>query len=1279
MLLALAHLFLDACVEMIKNTLTSGFSRFFFPVLFPGCLFVSAVAGQQVATEFTPSGVAGGGRILSVTVNPDDPTKAFAVCDMMGVYRTEDEGLSWRAIPTDTFAGSFRTRMQYAGTGVNQRVYGIKRLQWGSNKTRPAVSADGGVTWTELAQPSAPYPADAYYSMVVDPAGATAASQRMVMDNYTKLWFSATGGTTAGSWSLIHERSGSNPESVRLAGVVWDGSTIYVGTNVGLFRSNNAGTTWAPFSYPGLPGGAQIVEFCGAKAVGGGAVTLFATTIDSLGMFSHGTGKVEGWVNQYEIDEVDRYLGLYSVDTSLTTPSWVSRPGTGGVPFARVDVPASNSARPWAATSRKTEGDSGGGVYKGTVSGGTWTWARCLEGSPSTSDNVGVSTGYQGDGGILSWDWSYPTLGLDVSDADPDRVIVSGDYPYVTDDGGGSWMQMYVNPATENVAGSAILRPRAYHHSGLGVTTGHWLHWVSREMMLGANTDVGLQRSADGGVTWTTDYTPLDTNGGLDTGNWYALAKQPGSSRIYAALANINDFYEPDRLDSEWDDDTKRGDVRYSDDNGQSWVSIGGGVVDTAILPFPYTGRFPGPVVGLAVDPANASHIYAASASSQMSGSTYLGGIYRSTDGGTTWNKLTSPPDNTIPNPDVPKGQGRPLSIHVIGTNELVATFCARQDGNGVHLASSGVFYSSNGGSSWVSRSHSNMDYYTRDLVVDPGDSQRWFVAVQGTKTNTDPAAPTFDGLGGVYRTTDKGLNWVNIFTSANGVSAPVSDAVQSVTYVPGTIPLLYVTTSNAGLWVSSNPNATTPPTFTRVTSFPFARARRVFVDPYRTDGTIWVTTQGGGLWRGTARRTMKSSILRNGLAVDFQVDVSDTGTVPPTLFGIAELPTPATGGTWSNLGLTATTTALSAGVTRYTWTGVNSHTLFAGLNGGFVRATRTRADGTSEVCEVGGWVKEEFSNSQMETWGVPWLKPASDRGRAVTLGNKNIPPFGFVAEMRLEAPYDGGFGAGKEYYLEIEEGAFEGHRFEVVEGASSGRVLILDPGHVRNTRSPVPVLNGERVCLREHWTMDEIFPKGQFLATNDPATADRIIFYEGGIATVYWLLNVGGNPRWVLQGDGFVGDRGSRVVAVGEGAFVDPKASVPSVVRTLWGVGMVRQGVFRQPLALGIQMTSLGFPVTHSFVTNSLMTGDGFSFGLSAAFSDNVLVWRGDKTPWVTGYEPTYIFFGSATFNPAYWVQPPSFVNLNNIGVFPKHRAHIIRARTVAKPMRRVLMPWVP
>jgi hypothetical protein len=587
-----------------------------------------------------------------------------------------------------------------------------------------------------------------------------------------------------------------------------------------------------------------------------------------------------------------------------------------------------------------------------------------------------------------------------------------------------------------------------------------------------------------------------------------------------------------------------------------------------------------------------------------------------------------------------------------------VVTYCARQDENGSHIASSGVFYSDDGGSTWAPQMVADMAYYTRDLVVDPGNSSRWFVAVQSTKTDTNHANPVYDGRGGVYRTNNKGDDWVRIFTH---------DGAQSVTYVPGATPLLYVTSLNEGLWVSSNPNDTTP-TFTRVTSFPFARARRVFVDPHRADGTIWVTTQGGGLWRGTVEPTMGAEVVRDGVTFDFQIDVVDTGGTAPTLYGITDLA--ASPGGWSVLtGLSPSTSSPASGVTRYTWATVSGHSLFTALNGGFARAIRTRSDGTQEVSEAGGWVTEEIQTGHIESWGVPWLKPVKHHTPAMTLGTT----------LELGIPYAGSL-SGKQYYVEIEDGREQGHRFEIDESSSTPNGWVVETTNALNTSSALPILNGERVSLREHWTLDEVFPKAQFVGGSSAPTSDEVSFWETSVTPsfkAYWFLNVGSLSRWVRNGDGTLADRGSRLITPGEGALMRARPSAAN--RVVPGWGLVRQQVFRHPLEIGYQMTSLGFPMAMSCGSNHQMASDGFLATPSHATADRVHQWSGDATPGDSGYSVHwYINLGVGGTR---WVKFGDGMLADKTWdlLFGKQRALLMEAKSTAKPDRAVSLPWTP
>ncbi len=138
------------------------------------------------------------------------------------------------------------------------------------------------------------------------------------------------------------------------------------------------------------------------------------------------------------------------------------------------------------------------------------------------------------------------------------------------------------------------------------------------------------------------------------------------------------------------------------------------------------------------------------------------------------------------------------------------------------------------GTTTWTDVSDPGMLYYTKDLVIDPYDASqnKWYACVW-----SGWGGPP-NGLGGLYKTTNRGQSWTKIFSGA--------DRVSSITFSPTNQNEIWMTTETNGLWHCSNINAATP-TFTQVTSYSFRQPERVFYNPYNSD-ELWVTSFGNGM-----------------------------------------------------------------------------------------------------------------------------------------------------------------------------------------------------------------------------------------------------------------------------------------------------------------------------------------------------------------------------------------------------------------------------------------------
>jgi hypothetical protein len=178
----------------------------------------------------------------------------------------------------------------------------------------------------------------------------------------------------------------------------------------------------------------------------------------------------------------------------------------------------------------------------------------------------------------------------------------------------------------------------------------------------------------------------------------------------------------------------------------------------------------------------------------------------------------------------------------------LVCTYSGRRAGSPQGFtASSGVFYSTNNGTSWNDVSDANMDYWTMDLVVDPDDPAQntWFVGVY-----SGWGGPP-NGLGGLYITTNRGANWTWLVAN---------DGVTSCALNPLNRNELYATTEDAGLLYCGNIRSASP-AFTTVASYPFGQPERVFFNPYKPS-EMWVTSFGNGIRIGSTQSLPGTLVL---------------------------------------------------------------------------------------------------------------------------------------------------------------------------------------------------------------------------------------------------------------------------------------------------------------------------------------------------------------------------------------------------------------------------------
>lgn len=610
------------------------------------------------------------------------------------------------------------------------------------------------------------------WGLAVDPNTTT----NLLLADYKNIYYSTNGGTT---FQLRYTARGAG--GAHIAGAFFDGSSIYVGTNDGLLVSTNSGTTFSLAAAGGIPAGEGMVSFAGAKQ--NGIIRFYCVTLDTSDLYSGITGADYG-----------AFKGVYSKNS--TDPSWTSR--TAAIPSGVYPF--------YVGTSRTTTNTvylSGGSdasspiVLKSTDGGAGWSDVL------RTANNANVATGWSGQGGDRDWSYGEYALGFAVSPVDPNRLAITDlGFVHLSSDGGTSWHQGYVARADENPAGAATPPRRAYHSVALENTTCWRVAWFDSLAMFACFSDMRGNISSDGGASWGFNYTGHTLN------SMYYVVKHPTTGTVYGATSSAHDMYQSTYLQDSRIDGAS-GQVLSSVDNGHTWTLL---------------HNFNHPVIWLALDPANPNRMYASVIHSTQ------GGIFVSNDiqnGATSvWTRLT-PPTRT---------EGHPFNIQVLSDGTLLSSWSGRRNPAGTFTASSGVFISTNGGTSWIDRSSTKMNYWTKDVVVDPHDAAQntWYAGV----FSGWGGAP--NGLGGLYRTTDRGLNWTKILDK---------DRVTSCTVDPRNPNAMYATTEVDGLWYTTNARAASP-NFVQVAGYPFRQPERVFFNPYRY-GEVWASSFGNGMRRG--------------------------------------------------------------------------------------------------------------------------------------------------------------------------------------------------------------------------------------------------------------------------------------------------------------------------------------------------------------------------------------------------------------------------------------------
>lgn len=604
---------------------------------------------------------------------------------------------------------------------------------------------------------------------------------------------SKDGGAT---WQALvaGEQPWQKEEPVRIA--VADGDkTLVVGTSGGLYVSDDAGKTWK-------------------KAADGAVRDLAVVDADVYALSANGLSVSRDGGKSWEAINVTMPGGQPGFSVSgasdgketvlyVANKAGIAQSKDGGKTWQVVDnkskcnvvqVPQKQTQVAWAAQEAP-----GRDVYVTKDGGKTWTSCFLMDGQGANVERSWVQT-------QLHWGYNISPLGLGIDPANPQVAMIStqGDF-YITRDGGKSWQQLMNKPIGKEGNDPGF----RYQCNGLEVTS-CWQTLFDPsddQKMYIAYTDIGFSRSVDRGQTW------ISANEGCPWGNtYYQVVFDPTvKGKLYAACSSRHDIPHWTHIDA---NKGQQGGVCVSDNYGQSWKVLGTGLPKL-------------PCTSIALDPKTSG------AGLTMYVTLYEGGVYKSIDGGQTWQNKSNGLGN--------KGNNHAFMVKVHPkTGNLFCSITAFRNGT-TFAVPGGIWKSTDGGENWTDISKSLDLRWPTGFAFDPNDENIIYLAAS--------TAPQFD-QGGMYKTTDGGKTWKQMIKDAEIAKSGGTGYSQEmfVTLHPDHPDWVYLSSGSHGLWLSQDSGST----WKHFDAIPFVSITRLAWDP-KDHEIMYVTTFGGGVWKGPA------------------------------------------------------------------------------------------------------------------------------------------------------------------------------------------------------------------------------------------------------------------------------------------------------------------------------------------------------------------------------------------------------------------------------------------
>jgi photosystem II stability/assembly factor-like uncharacterized protein len=709
--------------------------------------------------DFHVIGPGGGGAMFHPTISPHDVNTVLIACDMTGAYITHDGGRSWRMFNLRGDVSFFvfdplDPKTMYAqATGLWRSSDGGE--SW--NLVYPKASTVKDVTMNSdhadehiLAEPD---PLGTISALAIDPANSKILYAAAGDKNSSALFISRDFGET---W----QRGASLPETPRHIWVDPHSSaasrTLFIGSPHSIVVTTASGVQNHPAP--------ESVTF----------------TDISLGFGSAGQPVV------YTTSEQGAFV---SRDGGATWQKLIL-PGNGGE-FRAIATSLRHPETAYLSYSHlMLDGKEWLGVAKTTDAGEHWelVWKES-DGAAHNVHDAWITERF----GII---WGENPLNLAVADQDANLAYGTDlGRTMLTTDGGANWYAVYSRKASAS----------GWTTTGLDVTNAYGIHFdpFDPKHQFITYTDIGLFRSEDDGVSWTSSTAGVPSEW-VNTTYWMVFDPKV-RGRAWSVNSYTHDLPRPKM----WRHNSVtnyKGGVCRSDDGGKTWTKSNSGMEETAATH----------ILLDHTSPLDARVLYVAA---------FGRGVYKSMDGGQTW---------TQKNEGITQSQPFAWRLAQSSGGTLYVILARRSEDGSIGNAGDGAIYrSTDGAEHWQPVRLPHGTNGPNGLAIDPNTPRRIYLAAWARAQGVHGEG------GGIYLSDDGGESWRRIFDG--------DQHVYDVTIDPNDPNTLYAGGFESSAWRSSDRGQH----WNRIPGFNFKWGYRVTPDP-QDRNKIYVTTFGGSVWHGS-------------------------------------------------------------------------------------------------------------------------------------------------------------------------------------------------------------------------------------------------------------------------------------------------------------------------------------------------------------------------------------------------------------------------------------------